>query len=121
MLKKNATGQQIQETLAEAISIRDGKTGYANWDKSPRVVNETIVGTNGKVKDWAKTQLYLQEEKNSKGEILYRTTAAVEIQAQMAAANAEKTKQKIITYKNNRFKSMSQPEKKEIKANPKTE
>jgi hypothetical protein len=121
MLKKNATGQQIQETLAEAISIRDGKTGYANWDKSSRVVNETIVGTNGKVKDWAKTQLYLQEEKNSKGEILYRTTAAVEIQAQMAAANAEKTKQKIITYKNNRFKSMSQPEKKEIKANPKTE
>ena len=116
---KDATTRQ--QKIVEALTIHRNIQGYANWDKSPKLVNETIVGTDGKVKDWAKSQLYLQEDKNSKGEELYRVTAAVEVQAQMAAANAEKTKQKIITHHNNRFKSASQPEKKQIKVNPITE
>jgi hypothetical protein len=110
--------------IAKSLAIRNNVQGTANWDKSPRLVNETIVGIDGKVKDWAKSQLYLQEEKNSKGEELYRVTTAVEVQAQMAAANAEKTKQKIITHHNNRFKSASPPDKystNKAKANPKTE
>jgi hypothetical protein len=110
--------------IAKSLAIRNNVQGTANWDKSPKLVNETIVGIDGKVKDWAKSQLYLQEEKNSKGEELYRVTTAVEVQAQMAAANAEKTKQKIITHHNNRFKSASPPDKystNKAKANPKTE
>lgn len=106
--------------IVDAIAIRDNVSGYASWDRRKTSVNETIVDGSGNVKDFAKQQLYLREEKNSNGDILYKVKAGVEVQAQMAVSDKIKTGQRLTVYNNSRMQKLNpttEP-KKEIKANP---
>lgn len=102
------TNDEIKVAIVDAIAESRGMTSSANWDKKPILVAETIVDSKGRIKDFAKSQLYLQEEKNSKGEKLLRVTSAVEVQAQMAAANKVKSNQKMLTYNNQRINKLNQ-------------
>jgi hypothetical protein len=106
--KKLANALTIQDeykrkiAITEAIAIRDNISGFASWDVTKKAVKEEIVGTDGKVKDWAKKQLYYQEEIVD-GQTFVKVTTNTEIQSQVRQANSKKLNTQLKAYDKNKY------------------
>lgn len=96
-----------ENKIAEAIAIRDGVTGVANWDKRKTIIQVPVINDDGEVIEAAKQAMYLQEQKTTTGDIIYKIKVGVESTQQFHTANKPKTEQTIQTYNNNRLNKLN--------------